>query len=81
MPLFSYVCTKCGLIGRTLTPSRPKLEPCKACGGDFKFTDTGPTSRVIEVIDTGFMPRKVEVLSGVKDMLNDRGKTKKDDIV
>jgi hypothetical protein len=74
MPLYSWKCKGCGFIGRKLSPKRPGLTPCTACGGDNEYMDSSPTSRVIEVMDNGVMTRKVEVLSNISDLMKNRSK-------
>jgi hypothetical protein len=81
MPLFNWQCTKCGFQGRTISKERPTLKDCTLCGGTQRFCGLGPSSRVVDVIDTGSQVKPLEMLSGVKEMIVERGKEKKDDIV
>lgn len=81
MPLFLWECQSCGTSSRKLLEERPLLPPCPACGGEQRFT-TQATSRVIEIRDNGFMPRKVEQLANVQDLVRRRSTPEgEDDII
>jgi hypothetical protein len=53
---------------------------CK-CGGNYK-SETNPQATVYETLDNGIMPRKVERIKDVEEMVKQRSKdslTKKED--
>lgn len=70
MPIFNWKCSSCGELTRKLLKDRPTLGTC-CCGGKLEFM-SDLTTRVVEVRDNGLMPRKVEQLQGVQEMVRDR---------
>ena len=58
MPLFRYMCEKCGPQRRIL-PSEPATLNCTTCGLVLRRTPTGAVAQVLEVIDNGFQARAV----------------------
>jgi hypothetical protein len=80
MPSFRTKCPGCGATTRTLKPKRPELVAC-SCGVMPVFVSSVNT-QVKETIDNGVMPRKVEQLKGVEEMMKERStEPKKEDIV
>ena len=76
MPLFRYQCEQCKEVTRKLLPTRPTLGPCH-CGGKLSFS-TDTQAMVKETLDNGVMPRKVERLKDIEEMVQERGQEKKD---
>jgi hypothetical protein len=72
MPLFRWICNECGKISRSISDRRPELPPC-SCGGSQIFV-TGGGTMVMETLDNGAMPRKVERLARVEELMADRNK-------
>ena len=70
MPIFTWKCPSCGEVTRKILKGRPTLGTC-CCGGQLEFV-SGLTTRVVEVRDNGLMPKKVEQLQGVQDLVRDR---------
>lgn len=70
MPIFSWKCPDCGEVTRKLLKGRPELGTC-CCGGKLEFV-SNLTTRVVEVRDNGLMPKKVEQLQNVQEMVKDR---------
>ena len=70
MPIFTWKCPDCGEVTRKLLKGRPTLGKC-CCGGQLEF-DSALTTRVVEVRDNGLMPKKVEQLQNVQEMVRDR---------
>lgn len=81
MPLFIWECESCGASSRRLLEDRPTLPPCSICGNTQRFV-TQSSARVIEIRDNGFMPRKVEQLANVQELVKTRSTPdKEDDII
>lgn len=70
MALYMWQCQKCERLTRKLSDDRPQLSNCE-CGGENKFV-TKPTSRIVEIRDNGVMPRQVEQLANVADLIKNR---------
>lgn len=70
MPIYTWKCLDCGEVTRKILKDRPELFKC-CCGGQLEFT-TDTTTRVVEVRDNGLMPKKVEQLSGIEDLIKNR---------
>ena len=66
MPLYRWRCEKCGEATRKLLASRPKLGTC-CCGGKLIFV-TNAQAMVMESLDNGIMPRRVEQLKDVEEL-------------
>jgi len=80
MAVYNWECKVCHTKSRKILPARPKLGAC-SCGGQLEFVNE-MTTRVVEVRDNGWMPKKVEQLVGVKEMIASRSTDpKKDDII
>lgn len=75
MPIFKLVCPKCGLkLAKILqrTPEESAL-CCLNCGDVVLVRDGGgPSSRVVEVRDNGVMPKKVEQLANIDELIKNR---------
>lgn len=70
MPVFTWGCPSCKKLTRKLSPARPKLEAC-GCGGQPEFI-SGTTTKVVEVRDNGLMPKKVEQLADIQELIKNR---------
>jgi hypothetical protein len=75
MPMYRCRCKACGKSIRKLLSievyQSGKL-PLHDCGGELTREATGPTTRVVEVLDNGIMPRKVERLAEAPRMAHER---------
>lgn len=64
MPLFHFVCTACARPLRRLISAAQAAGalrcPTPDCGGLLQRAPKPPTAQVVETLDNGFMPRKVE---------------------
>lgn len=83
MPLFSFNCPTCKEKIRRILPIAPvEPFPCPKCESTLERGSAAPTSRVIEVRDNGIMPRQVEQLVDIGDMIKERSTDPEDpDIV
>ena len=71
MALYCYVC-ECGeKLSRILKKDEEQL--CKACGKKMARNPSPPHSQVVESLDNGNMPRKVERLADAERLYKDRG--------
>lgn len=73
MPLFRLKCQTCGKLYKFLEDSRPTGKRCSKCDVDL-VTDSRVSSGVVEVLDNGLMPKKVERLENVQDLRRDHAK-------
>lgn len=72
MPIFNLECPKCGEHVRKVLPYLSHPKPCPKCETVMVRCGDGPTSRIVEVRDNGIMPKKVEQLAGIEDLVKDR---------
>lgn len=74
MPIFNLVCIQCGHRTRKLIGNPENLEKmfCRDCDGHYQREGEGPTSRIIEVRDNGLMPKKVEQLANIDELIKNR---------
>lgn len=72
MPLFNFTCPACGEHVRKILPHLTEERRCPKCDAILKRTPNAPTTRVIEVRDNGLMPRQVEQLADVEEMIRER---------
>ena len=75
MPIFNLICPQCDRRTRKLIANPANLDkmPCGVCDGTLVRDGEGPTSRVIEVRDNGLMPKKVEQLANIDELIKNRG--------
>ena len=79
MPIYNFKCPKCEKKVRRVLPCPPYGDkPCPDCDTNMERDGDGPTQRVVEVRDNGIMPKKVEQLANIDEILVDRS-TKKSD--
>jgi len=83
MPIYNFKCPECGEDFRKVLPHLTEhKKPCPKCGKAAEYTGKGPTSRIVEVRDNGFMPKKVEQLADIDEIVKERSTTKpEDDII
>lgn len=69
MPMFHFRCEACEEPVSRLLPS-DKVGPgsCPKCKGKLKREPKGASSRTVEKLDNGAMPRAVERLSDIERM-------------
>lgn len=75
MAIYNLVCPKCGSRVRKISNKPEALDnlPCpKGCDGVLVRNGEGPTSRIVEIRDNGFMPKKVEQLANISELVRDR---------
>ena len=70
MPLYRLRCDKCRTVYKFLGDTRPVGKKCKKCDVDLR-TDSQVSSAVIEVLDNGLMPNKVERLENITELRKD----------
>jgi len=75
MPVFDLKCPACGESERKLMLTMQD-RPCPKCETVMVRAGTGPTSRIIEIRDNGFMPKKVEQLADVQELVRQRSTEK-----
>lgn len=74
MPLYKFKCVACGKRHRVLTSGKAPRTVCDDCGEEMFRDATGPSSRVVEVLDNGIMPRRLERLANAADLAREKGK-------
>jgi len=80
MPTYNFKCSKCSGEFQKLLPHLTDFKrPCPKCGEPSEYVGRGPTTRVVEVRDNGFMPKKIEQLADIEDLVRDRSTKKPDD--
>src|SRR4051812_23245057 len=72
MPVFNLICPGCGIRLRKLLPRMTDDLPCPNCTVKLARDGEGPTTRVIEVRDNGVMPKKVEQLADIDELIKNR---------
>jgi putative FmdB family regulatory protein len=83
MPLFHFACTICHERTRRILETKDiDTQECKGCGAALERTPEPPSVQVMESLDNGFMPRRVERLRDAERLYRDRAnndpRTKKD---
>lgn len=69
MGFFWFQCESCSK--RRLQPNK-KADPCSGCGGKTVWTPKTPSSHVVEALDNGAMPRRLERLSEAERLYKER---------
>ena len=78
MPFFSYNCSDHGDF-RVLIDKREKVHLCPKCGKECKFVlKSLGTIKVMEKLDNGIMPRAVERIANIEEIMKDREKKMKE---
>jgi hypothetical protein len=76
MALFKFKCKSCAKVTRKILAQRPKLDICQ-CGGELDFI-TNVEAQVLETFDNGIMPKKVERLRDIQELVKDHASEKKE---
>ncbi len=77
MPLFHFSCPNCGAHRRRiLTPEAAKSEvpECPECFAAMERDAKPPSTRVVETLDNGLMPRRLERLADAERIYRDHAK-------
>lgn len=77
MPLFKWVCNKCGYKQRQLLATRPDTSPVCPKDSEPLANDTGGSTSVMESLDNGIMVRKVERYRDIEEMRKSHGELTK----
>ena len=82
MPQYFFVCPVCHWPERRiLSPEESKDPiPCtmtEGCSGILKRTPKPPTSKIVETLDNGAMPRRLERLADAERIFEERARGKK----
>lgn len=72
MPIFNFECPNCGEHVRKFLPHLSEDKPCPKCETIMVRSGEGPTSRVVEIRDNGLMPKKVEQLADIEELIKNR---------
>ncbi len=76
MPVFNYHCEQCVAdVRRILTPTAAR-DPqfCDSCGSELDRNSQGPSTQVMERLDNGCMPKRVERLADAERLYRERSK-------
>lgn len=81
MPIYNLECVCCGHKFRKLASAPPESRlQCPQCKEDSaEWSGKGPTARVVEVRDNGLMPKKVEQLADIDELVKERSTKPSDD--
>lgn len=71
MPIFNLECPECGEQIRKVLPEFKDV-PCPKCQTVLVRNGEGPSSRVVEIRDNGYMPKKVEQLANINELIKER---------
>lgn len=78
MPLYHYKCPSCGARTRKiLEPTAAGFQDCGVCGVKLEREPTAATAQVVETLDNGIMPRRIERLADAERMYKERSKTER----
>lgn len=79
MPVFNLQCSNCGKTKKVLRKTEQDIKNILCECGSGMTRDTQPlTSKVTEIIDNGLMPKKVEVISNIKESIEERKQKHRD---
>lgn len=77
MPLYCYQCSTCKKTARRIcSPDESKTAPI-CCEKPMKRTPKPITSRCVEVLDNGVMPKKLERLVDAERLFRERAEATK----
>lgn len=81
MPIFKFICEKCGNKVRKISDERPEPPVCE--DGTTMVCDVGGSTSVLDRLDNGIMPRVVERRAGIKELVhqNCEHRTLKQDVL
>jgi len=68
MPMFHFRCESCSTPKSRLLKDATVNPGACACGGKLKREPKGTTTRTVEKLDNGAMPRAVERLSDIESL-------------
>lgn len=76
MPLFYFYCSNCQKKYRHILKqySLGQKVSCVVCKSALERLVKAPTTQTTEIIDNGIMPKQVEKLMDVKELLEERSK-------
>lgn len=86
MPLFNFKCDNCGRTKRVISDIAPETfycdpdhgkNPYGTCGGVYERAYEGPTQKVTEIKDNGYMPKRIEQLQDMEGLLQERNNASK----
>lgn len=73
MPAFNLKCAECGASTRRLARTFLLVNlTCDTCGGKLQRDPHGPSAQVMESLDNGLMPRRVERLRDAERLMKER---------
>lgn len=76
MPIYNTVCSKCYKLGKIVSDVTfdkvPLIKKMCKCGYCVKQLPTGPTTKKMEKLDNGAMPRAVERLADAERIMKER---------
>lgn len=73
MPLFRYSCSNCDCVKSLIRRIGATAKaPVCLCGTTMTRTSKPPSSRVVETIDNGVMPKRVEKLIDAERLFKER---------
>lgn len=76
MPLYHFACEACQLaVRRIMAAADVGQARCPACSGPLRRDARGPTVKVTETLDNGFMVRKLERLADAERLFKERAAT------
>jgi hypothetical protein len=75
MSLYHFECSGCEeATRRLLEPSAASSQICKKCGCKLTRVPNPPSAHVVEVLDNGIMPHKVERFKDAERLYRERAK-------
>lgn len=72
MPSYSYRCEACDIDYRILRLRPPQSYVCSSCNQPAKRVEVNVTSRIVETLDNGLMPRRVERPADAERLFKER---------
>jgi hypothetical protein len=73
MPLYKMVCPKCGILIKKISKQLPTIV-CEKCSVLMERAMSPPESQVKEVLDNGFMPKRIERFKDTESLFKNREK-------
>jgi hypothetical protein len=73
MARFTYSCREHGSFTLQLE-KRERSRPCPSCGADSRAVLKSGTMQMVERLDNGVMPRAVERLHNIEEIMDEREK-------
>lgn len=74
MPVFNYGCRACGATRRVLAEVEPERLFCDVCDWEMERAHEPPTTVTKEVLDNGWMARRVERWSDAERIFKERSR-------